>query len=181
MTKLSILICTMPGREEFLSRLMKILEPQTDGKSVEILTDGDGGTIGEKRNRLISRASGAYCVFVDDDDLVSKRYVELVMPAIDGGYDCCELRGMYYQDGNMIKPFIHSNIYSTYHEDRAAYYRFPNHLNPMKTEIARQIGFPAKNFSEDTDFAIRLKNSGLIKTQYPCGEILYFYYFRTRK
>jgi glycosyltransferase involved in cell wall biosynthesis len=181
MTKLSILICTMPGREEFLSRIIGILKKQTEGKSVEIITDGESGSIGEKRNRLLNKASGTYCVFVDDDDLVSQRYVEFIMPAIEGRYDCCELRGMYYQDGSFLKPFIHSNVYSHYHEDKNAYYRYPNHLNPMKTDIARQIGFPATNFGEDTDFATRLKRSGLIKTEYPCGEILYFYYFRTRK
>jgi glycosyltransferase involved in cell wall biosynthesis len=181
MTQLSILICTIPGRESFLERITDILKKQTEGKPVEVITDGEIGSIGEKRNRLLNMASGRYCAFVDDDDLVSPNYVDLIMPAIQGDYDCCELRGMYYQDGNFLKPFIHSNVYSNYHEDKNAYYRYPNHLNAMKTDIAKQIGFPATSFGEDTDFATRLKNSGLIKTEYPCADILYFYYFRTKK
>ena len=181
MKALSILICTIPGREGFLSTLMGVLEKQSEGKPVEILIDGDAGSIGEKRNRLLNKASGIFCSFVDDDDMVSENYVDRILPAVENGCDCCELRGMYYENGKEVKPFIHSNVHNAYREDTSAYYRYPNHLNPMKTEIARQIGFPGINFGEDTDFATRLKRSGLIKSEWACNEILYFYLYRTQK
>lgn len=178
--KLSVLVCTVQGREHYLERLMSILEKQADSH-MEILMDSGPGSIGEKRNRLLSKASGKYVCFIDDDDTVTDDYYEKIKPGIDGNYDCCVLRGMYYVDGVKMKPFYHSNVYDRYYDDAQAYYRYPNHLNVIKTEIARQIGFLPISHGEDTDFATRLKKSGLIKNEFNVDEITYNYLYRSKK
>lgn len=73
---LSILICHLKERKELLERLMKCLEPQIIGKPVEVLIDDadKSVTTGEKRNRLLARATGRWSAAVDDDDLVSESY-----------------------------------------------------------------------------------------------------------
>lgn len=173
--KLSILIPTLPKRAEKLKRLLAILRPQlTD--DVEILTDDREKHIstGEKRNFLLRNANGLYSVFIDDDDLISENYISLLMEGIDKGVDCCSLVGLI-DIGNEKRTFIHSLKYNSYHEKYGIYYRYPNHLNCIKTSISKQILFPHKTISEDTDFATRLHESKLLKTEHTINETIYFY------
>jgi glycosyltransferase involved in cell wall biosynthesis len=104
---------------------------------VEILYDDALGiTIGEKRNRLLERASGKYCCFIDDDDDVADTYFTTYESAIGSGmdYDCVALVGHYYLNGRFMKPFFHSLKYKSWYDDADGYYRCPNHLNLIKTE-----------------------------------------------
>jgi glycosyltransferase involved in cell wall biosynthesis len=81
--KLSILICTLPLRLEFLQRLEKILKPQLN-EHVQVLINADTDMeIGKKRNKLISQAEGEYACFIDDDDLVTKDYVSKILQAVE--------------------------------------------------------------------------------------------------
>jgi hypothetical protein len=61
------------------------------------------------------------------------------------------------------------------------YERYPNHLNCIKSNIAKQIEFTDKNFSEDTDYADMLFASGLIKNEFTIDKILYYYLYATKK
>jgi glycosyltransferase involved in cell wall biosynthesis len=173
--KLSILIPTLPSRADKLQRLLEILKPQITN-DVEILTDDrDRKTsTGTKRNALLNRAKGLYSVFIDDDDIVSPNYVKLLFEGIDKGMDCCSLVGLI-DIGNEKRTFIHSLKYDSYHEKYGIYYRYPNHLNCMKTSIAKQIQFPDITISEDTKFATRLHESKLLKTEHVINETIYFY------
>jgi hypothetical protein len=146
---------------------------------VEILYDDTLDiTIGEKRNRLLERAIGKYCCFVDDDDNVSDTYFNTYEDAIQSGenYDCVTLVGHYYLNGKFVKPFFHSLEYKSWYDDADGYYRCPNHLNLIKTDICKQIGYTKVNFGEDKDFSERLLESGLIKTEYSHDNLLYLYY-----
>ena len=78
--KLSILICTLKGRDEYLNRVLQVLEPQkTDDVEILIESDERQMTIGQKRNKLLDRAIGDYICYVDDDDLVSVDYIEKIL------------------------------------------------------------------------------------------------------
>lgn len=61
------------------------------------------------------------------------------------------------------------------------YARFNNHLSPIKKSIALQIGFKDLKFAEDYDYALRLKNSGLIKSEYFINHDMYHYRYVKNK
>lgn len=177
----SVLICTIPERKHMFVPLYTRLAEMINDVSinVEILYDETLDiTIGEKRNRLLARATGKYCCFVDDDDDVSDIYFNTYEDAIKSGmdYDSVALVGHYFLNGKFMKPFFHSLAYKTWYNDDDGYYRCPNHLNLIKTEICRQIGYTEINFGEDKEFSERLSASGLIKTEYTHENLLYLYY-----
>ena len=177
----SVLICTIPERNRMFATLYQRLTDLKNKVSiqVEILYDDTLDiTIGEKRNRLLVRATGKYCCFVDDDDDVSDAYFDTYESAIGSGmdYDCVVLVGHYYLNGKFMKPFFHSLQYKSWYDDADGYYRCPNHLNLIKTDICREIGYTKLNFGEDKDFSERLMESGLIKTEYSHNDMLYLYY-----
>ena len=72
--KFSVLILSIPSRNESLMAAMKQLQEQADatgqGKAVEILVllDNRSKSIAEKRNDLLQAARGKYIAFLDDDD-----------------------------------------------------------------------------------------------------------------
>lgn len=177
--KLSILICTIPEREAFLNRLLNILTEQNG--DYELLINGSNQSIGAKRNFLLAEASGEYVAFIDDDDTVSEHYISHLMDGINKGVDCCSLTGIITDDGKNPRKFIHSDKYDSWFEKDNIYYRCVNHLNCIKKSIALQIGFPEKNRGEDHDYSMKLKKSGLIKTEHEIKPVIYYYEFRSRK
>jgi hypothetical protein len=56
-------------------------------------------------------------------------------------------------------------------------FRTPNHLNTIKTEIAKQVRYPEISHGEDQDYSHRLWNSSLMKTESLIGERMYIYQF----
>ena len=42
-------------------------------------------------------------------------------------------------------------------------------------ELAQQIGFPEKNFGEDSDYCDRLLESGLLKNEVILDKVMYHY------
>lgn len=175
--KLSILTCSLTNRKEKLNHLDKILLPQIKYNSyVELLTNVDSGekTIGKKRNELMESAKGDYIVYVDDDDLISEDYVKKILTAISyKSPDCCGIEGYIYLTPRNKKKFIHSIRYTEWTEDNLAYYRSPNHLNPIKREIALEVGF--EDLSHGEDFIFSKKITPLLKTEtYIKGEIYHY-------
>lgn len=189
MTKLSILICTIPSRLNFFLRVYSILEKQiTSTDLIEVLAmDNEIMTIGEKRNSLLQAAKGEYLCFIDDDDRVSDNYIELLIEGINKGVDCCSLKGIITEDGQNPLIFEHSIKYGIYRTvtdsqlGEVRYERYPNHLNCIKSSIAKQFKFPEKNHGEDTDWATLIHQSGLIKTEHYIPEVIYHYEYRNKK
>lgn len=181
--KLSILIPSLTDRSGSLERLETLLNKQTTDE-VEILTLIDSGelNIGAKRNILLDRAEGQYVAFIDDDDLVSSDYIPTLLKAIEHEPDCVSLRGVMTWDGQNPEIFEHSIKYDKYltTDNPIKYERFPNHLNCIKASIAKQFKFPEKSFGEDTDWAVMLKDSGLLKKEIFVDKILYHYLYRTK-
>ena len=174
--KLSILICHIREREKVFQRLLKTLLAQyTD--EIEIIVSETDLTIGEKRNQLLDAATGDYIVFVDDDDDVHKKYVRLILSAIKTKPDCVGMQGIIHRPGMEGFVFKHSLKCKEWKEDvkKKMFFRTPNHLNPVKREIATRVRFVDKmNFGEDNEYANRIKK--VLKTEIFIEEPIYFYY-----
>ncbi len=169
---LSILICHLTKRKALLERLMACLQPQIDKanhaasfspmakKVVEVLIEEDDHVLstGAKRNKLLGRARGGWCAAVDDDDLVCPRYIEKVLNALRSNPDCAGIEGSLIRAGQAPRKFVHSIKYDHWYEDKktGVYIRTPNHLNPVRTCLARQVCFPDLTTAEDHCFSKRL-------------------------
>ncbi len=180
MASLSILICRLPTREETWRQLREVLVPQVDRPEVEVLTDNNAGSIGAKRQRLLERAEHEYVAFIDDDDLVPDDYVERILSALEGGEDCCSLRGIITTDDRDPRPFIHSLEFKVWEEHGGVYYRPPNHLNAVKRALALQVGFPDQSHGEDRAYSEALRP--LLQTEAdPGADPLYYYRYVSEK
>ena len=183
---LSILICHLTNRKLLLERLMKCLQPQVDaanehGVICETIVEADSGekTTGEKRNILLGKATGKVICYVDDDDFVNEQYVALILQAIRNNpeADCCELHGVMYRDFMAPKKFHHSlKNGPEWRQDPSTltYLRGPNHLSPVRIELALKAGFDKITIGEDRLYAQRL--FPLLKSESPIDQVLYYYY-----
>lgn len=183
---LSILICTVEYRKPFFNRLMALLKPMIEGfDDVEIVYKSDFAlmSIGEKRNYLVNDAKGEYSVFIDDDDLVDSQYLKYVMPILrEGKVDGVGFKGLIYHNNRLDREFIHKHGQEFVNpDDKTPYLRPLNHLNPVRTSIMKQISFLNISHGEDTNYATRLAESGLIKETAFIDRCLYFYYHRSQK
>jgi hypothetical protein len=180
----SILICHTLGREKLLERLTKRLEKayKDYSKFFEVIVDSTSGiSIGEKRNNLLELAEKEYVCFIDDDDLVSEDYCEILLEGIKGKPDNLSLIGVITFDGISPKKFYHSIKYGFAYENNGAYFRPPNHLNCIKTEIAKCFQFAHKSHGEDMEWAFKIKESGLLQNEYEVQKPIYFYEYIPRK
>ena len=171
--KLSILICTIRGREHLLERLLSVLDPQC-GKCVEVLIEKDSGRMstGKKRNVLLEKAKGDYIAFIDDDDLISEDYMAKILWGLQENPDCCSLEGLLIREKTQLS-FYHSIEYEEWFRKGDICYRCPNHLNAVKRELALKVKFPYQDKGEDCDYSLRLRP--LLETESKTEGILYYY------
>jgi len=184
---LTIGIVTLKEREEKLLRLINAMKQHTTPENmecVELLINSDEGqkAVGHKRNEVLQKARGKFVCFVDDDDLVSDHYINMIVSLIreNPKLDCIGFMGLFYNDGKPHMTFKHANMYrGNYKDSEGIQYRPANHLNPVKTDIAKQIGFPEnKNFGEDSDYSDLLLRSNLIQNEMIIdNEVMYHYLF----
>lgn len=184
----SILICTIEGREQSFQNIYQKLTKQIQDSHlenhVEILYYKDKRgehSIGHKRNVLLEQSKGKYISYVDDDDDVHNQYVELIASKLLNNPDCVNLNGIITFDGGGAKKFVHSIKYDRYFEQGGTYFRPPNHLNPIRRAIAAQFTFPEVNLGEDTDWAMQIARSKLLRTEETINEPYYFYHYVRRK
>lgn len=184
MKKLSILIPSLQDRRKQCDELFwELTRQKTDEVEIIVFEDNGERTIGEKRNQLLEWANGEYLCFFDDDDTPSSNYISNILEGINKGVDCCSLRGIITFDGETPELFEHSIRYKEYKtvDNPVKYERYPNHLNAIKSSIAKQFKFPEINFGEDTDWATQIHNSGLIKTEHYIDSVIYHYKYVTNK
>ena len=184
---LTVGIVTLKERKEKLDNLIKHIFTHTREdirKRMEIIINSDSGekTVGQKRNEILKSSSGHMLCFVDDDDMVAPNYFNKIIDVIqnDSSLDCVGLGGVYYHDGDPRMVFKHANQYGGNFKDKSGVqYRPANHLNPIRTEIARTVnGFPEKNFGEDSDYSDKILKSNLIKNEIIIDdEPMYHYLF----
>lgn len=184
---LSILIPTLRTRQAAAAGLFAELYRQIrDAKAfgqveIQTLLDQKGKPVGVKRQLLLRSARGKYVCFVDDDDQVAPDYIESILSAVaqTPGADCVVFRGVYYIDGRREGEFDYDLKYAAYRNLPGFYERTPNHLCPVRRELALGAGFPALQRGEDTQYAVRLRPR--LRTQAVCRDasgqkkILYHY------
>lgn len=185
--KLSILIPTVVGREQQFDDLCSFLQWQIDmggyGKDVEIVSEKDNKeiSIGAKRNKLLDKAKGEYCVMIDDDDTVHYQYIAKVLEGLKESPDCIGYKELCIYEGKSAKT---SNISLRYKQWQAAvgsqhlqegfnHYRSTFYKVPIRTELCRQVRFKDLRFGEDHDFAGRL--APLLKNEVYIDEFMYIY------
>lgn len=181
---LSILIATIPDRGHHLQNMMNQLNAQfCDG--VEILVDNRdrGVPTGTKRNELIQRAIGEWVCFVDDDDEISSTYVSDILEACKSNPDCVTFNGWMTTNGKSKVDWI-IKLGEKYEARTDAdgvtrYYRFPNHLVPIRRSIASRVMFPSIWQGEDYQWAVKIQP--LLKTSVHIEKQLYHYKYITNK
>lgn len=190
--KLSILIPYTKDRELITFSLKNKLMftcPAIMLDEIEILTDDREQpiSVGAKRNSLLERATGEYVAFFDSDDDCCNNYIDLLLKAIESKPDCVSLKGIITIDGGKPEIFEHTLKYKAWKTNEGAkegevkYERYPNHLNLIKSSIAKQFKFPEKNFGEDKSWSDLVYQSGLLKTEAYVDDILYYYTYISKK
>lgn len=196
--QLSIVVCALSDRRKSLAALLERLYSQERSREVEVLVACDGGesSISDKRNRLVHAATGDYIAHIDDDDLVSERYIPSVLDAIDThpGVDVVLLRGERVTSGytHVGKPVVQERRLFDYcvgapdggETIDGVLWRSPGHLCPMRSEIAKIIPFPPLPGTGE-DLAWGKEVAPLLKTsaragRFP-GDVLYFYQYTPNK
>ena len=181
--KLTIGILALTKRKLFLIRLLnKISWCSGDyRKKLEIIINEDNGekTIGTKRNEIIRKSSGEYFCFIDDDDIISDNYFELIFDAFKENPDGVGFKGMYYEKEFSKMVFEHNFDNKTHFKNHNIQKRPLNHLKPIKTELVRKIPYKEINYGEDLDFGNRVKN--LLKSGKFINYILYHYLYDPQK
>lgn len=191
--KLSILIASLGDRNVQLDKLITELDRQLteagEDQNTQIIHFQDMGekTIGTKRNELLEAAEGEYLCFFDDDDWPRENYIASLFDGMSNSPDCVSLCGIMKTDGKNPEKFEHSIMYEEYRTNEKAVYpevkyeRFPNHLNCIKSSIAKQFKFPEKNHGEDTDWATQIHESGLLTHEAYSDQVIYYYNYSTKK
>jgi glycosyltransferase involved in cell wall biosynthesis len=178
---LSICIATLPKRHPLLASLLRNIISQIgkadNGTSVEILTnDSTSLTTGAKRKLLYQLAKGKYICSIDDDDYIYPYYISEILKATENNPDAIGMNGIITTDGRSEKKWFISmkNNYEAVKrgDGSTCYSRYHNHLSPIRAEIAKQFPFIDATRFEDADFAKRVHDSGLIKTETCIGTTL---------
>ena len=176
MVELSILIPTIPPRlpNEFPSIYASLMKQLDGRKNVEVLglCDNFVWSIGAKRNRLLSIASGSFICFVDDDDEVSGDYVDELLAAIKKpGVD-----HVSFETKIWAEQFINYESFEEKTESGYLNLESPHtHLHAWKKSFLQQEKFSDVSFAEDNDWATKLANKNPVT--HHISKVLYFYRF----
>ena len=174
--KWSIAILTVPERFRCFTELRLGLQEQIGDRDVELLVAAQNWDVSSKRQWCLDHAKGEYFNFIDDDDRIADNYVDTIYPLLDG-VDYIGFRMQLYIDGVRYPlPTFHSLKYDRWFENETGFYRNVSHLNPIRTEIARQGHFEG-GFGEDRRWAAMVKP----KTEHYIEDCMYHYMFSTDK
>lgn len=187
--RLSLLICTVDGRENYLERLKARLNTQLSPEiQILVAKDNKQMPIGKKRNQLIHSATGEYVAFIDDDDWISENYVEKILKATDSKPDVVGFNSIITFNGKTPRRVEITTKHKNWSHKMGTidgkpqpvtYYRCPNHLSPIKKSIATSVMFPEISDQEDRYYSLSL--ASFITTEVYINDYLYFYDCRNPK
>jgi hypothetical protein len=184
-----ILCPTLVSRRHFLARLNERLSPQLT-PDVELVTLEDDGerSIGEKRQAMLEGSTAPWVCFFDDDDLPAADYVSSVLEVINGTepVDVVGFKLDYIQDGRHRAIAVHSydavNIpIGPVSRRISKFNRLPNHLNPVRLELALQVGYLPRNTGEDSAYAQGLSRLRPRPVERFIDKVVYTYDYRSRR
>jgi len=187
---LSICVCTILERKDMYISLSNKIMNQIHKVSKKYNYDvanlythaNNHLDIGTKRNNLLNDVQGHYIVFIDDDDDISDDYVELIIDAIisNENVDCIGIKGIITTDNIETKKWEISKDFGSWYESNNVYYRTPNHISPIKTELARLSGgFPPLKQGEDYQYSMNVLP--LLKTEIKIDKEIYHYQYNSKK
>jgi len=180
---LSILIPSIPERQERLSLLFNKLQGQIDRlpveKAIEIIvyTDNKVISIGEKRERLKNLAGGKYFCFLDDDDDIAEDYIEEIWNvAKSSRVDVIYFDTQAIIDGQIgLISVDHKNPENEQFKPGGETLRKPCHVNCWKTKKFKKFKFSNKMYGEDFDFINQCYP--FMKTGHKIDKVLHYYIF----
>lgn len=178
---LSILLPTVTSRCDLFRTLKAEVDRQCIGQPVEVLVACDNKeiSIGQKRQNLLQEARGEWVVFIDDDDGISKDYVESILGALKQDPDSVGFVIHCTFDGANDMLAKASRECEKWQEGLPGPYsifRTPYQKTPVRRSIALQVGFPDLRYGED-----RVYSDGilpLLKSEVFLDKILYYYKYR---
>lgn len=153
-----------------------------NGADCEILylQDNREMPVGKKRNQLLKNSQGKFVMFIDDDDDICNQYVTKIDQIIKNyDVDSIGINGIITTEGRNAKRFYISKDF-VWEEKKGIYFRSPNHITPIKREIAIQFKFPEINCGEDAQWSQEIKASGLLREEVKISDPLYYYRFSRR-
>jgi len=181
---LTITIASVSLRKAMLSALLSELNRQISvggfENEVEILVDDDDDRfLGTKRKLMLSKAKGYFTCAIDDDDWISSNYVALIVNSIknNADIDCISICGIITTNGENPKKWVISCHFEDWFEKDDVYFRTPNHICPIKTELVRMVNFEDVAWGEDYPFSQRIKP--LLHKESVIEETLYYYNYNT--
>lgn len=175
--KWSILVPSLPARRELRQRLLDILEPQVarfPDVELLVLEDNRSRQYGPKLQAMIDIAQGEYVNFVDDDDVISERYVETIYPLLTG-VDCVGFSAQISIEGGPFKSVFYSIKNQIWKDAPEGYYRNPQHLTPIRRELVLQVPWVG-HYGADRTWSHKMAAKGLLKTENVTDAVLYTYY-----
>jgi hypothetical protein len=179
--ELSLLICSThtryktfaPRIQDQINSQINALDPRLhDTVEYLILTDNRQRCVGLKRNNLLDLAQGRYLCFIDDDDRLADDYLSSILTAITERPDVVTFLADVSMSGGPPVECRYSLEY-TANQNSRTYKRMPNHLCPVKTDLARRVKFPQTNWGEDDGYAYDLRPH--LRTEIHIPRTLYFY------
>lgn len=170
-----ILVASIAHRTVMLTELLGELSRQlVPGVGVHVCRDNLQLNIGEKRSRLLASSTAEYIAFVDDDDMINLRYVELVTKALQSRPDYVGCKVRWTEDGQAQRPVYHSLTHRGWFHTPLGLYRDISHLNPIRRELAVR-GTWSGDYAEDRRWAKSLRKQRCLKTEVWIDEELYWY------
>lgn len=175
---LTICIPTIVGRERQFNALIESIQAQAGDYPVDILSycDNKEISIGAKRDILYKEAQGEYVVQFDDDDSCTPDFIPVVFKYLQDRPDCVTYLERVIENG-IERISCHSNRFKEWgsHVEGYHYVRTPYFKDVIKTEVCKAVGVADMRYGEDHEFSIRLKASGLIKTEAHIDRVMYVY------
>lgn len=181
----AILVPTLGERRALFERLMGVLLPQLDPyhgrvRVIGWLNNGRPG-LPEIRHRMLTEAGTDYVSFVDDDDLVSRDYVDEVMSALGQEPDVVGFQVQCYSNGVPTAVAHHSIRHGHWVNLPDRFLRDVSHLNPVRRKIAMTADFrrAKPGQPEDRAWADQIRRGGLLRTEVVIPRIMYHYLYST--
>lgn len=151
MATVSVIIATIPGREEQLQRALDSVRAQNrQPDEVIVEPDPERTSAASTRNRALARATSDYIAVLDDDDYLLKNHLKVLMhvaeaePEHDVIYPTPRVEGMRDPTAVRVNGKVQSPWGLDWTEDHRQYIIQVNNFIPVtclyKTSTLRELG-----------------------------------------